>query len=103
MDSVPLAVTAAVVYEQLLVCEGGMTLKHLVRPQTEIDFPVQVAAIWDEMKKTGFTASAADIAWAYGEYSEDHWCCSWIDLSAGIVSVEDAAKGVISYLVEPSN
>ena len=74
-------------------------LTILKRPATKIYFPKDVQEISDELKRQGFVASESDIAWAYGEWSEDRWCASWMSL--GVISVAAAAAGVREYLIEP--
>lgn len=76
-----------------------MGLKTLNVPDHEIDYPDDVAEIRAELERQGYTASNSAIAWAYSEWSESRWCASWMMLNVGIVSIEDAAKGVREYLV----
>jgi hypothetical protein len=78
----------------------GMSLKTLRVPELEVDHPEDVAEIKAELERQGYTASESAIAWAYSEWSEDRWCASWMMMNVGIVSIEDAAKGVREYLVE---
>ncbi len=49
------------------------------------------------MEKQGFTATEADIEWAYGEWSEEVYCAGWM----GFYSPnwpDHAAKGVIKWM-----
>lgn len=77
-----------------------MALKTLHVPNHQIDYPDDVAEIRKELERQGYTASNSAIAWAYSEWSEARWCASWMMLNVGVVSIEDAAKGVREYLVE---
>lgn len=74
-------------------------LKQLVRPKEPINYPEEVAQLRTELRRQGFIATDADIAWAYGEYSEAHWCASWMPLNVEICSIEKAVEGMREFLV----
>lgn len=74
-------------------------LKILKRPAPPNRYPDEVQKITKELERQGFTATEDDVIWAYAEYSEDHWACSWLSLDYDVVTVAQAAVGVREYLI----
>jgi hypothetical protein len=72
---------------------------RLTRPayQATSDRAADVALIKAAMEAQGFTATEADIQWAYGGWSEDEYCAGWMSFSSPDWP-QHAAKGVIKWM-----
>ena len=81
--------------------EGGR-LTCLVRPQSAIDWPEDIARIRKAMNELGFDASDHDIEAAYAEYSEEELCCGWVVMDIWAKD-EYAARATMRYLREPND
>jgi hypothetical protein len=56
-----------------------MTIQ-LKRPAHEdlVNHASDIARIRTALEESGYTATDDDIAWAWREYSDDHWAAGWI-------------------------
>lgn len=70
-------------------------MKLLIRPKESVsEYEPEVSLLREALNRAGYDASEADIAWAWGEHSED-WAAGWLVLdSCG------GADGGVRFLLE---
>lgn len=73
---------------------------RLKRPPSEdiALFPEDIARFQRVIKAAGHEASDDDLAWAWAEWSENHWCASWF--SVPHCGDEEILRGLMRMLVE---